>query len=63
MLLPFGDRLLKYFPDPFDLEKIGAVAAKIIAERTKPSDNTKVHVSRLSQVMAENVIDTQHQLK
>ncbi len=50
VLIPFGDRLLKYIPDPFDFEKIGAVAANIIAERTKANDKSKSHVSqRVSQ--------------
>ena len=49
MLLPFGDRLLKYLPDPFHFKKIGAVAANIIADRTKANGNSKVYVSRSSQ--------------
>ena len=45
VLLPFGDRLLKYLKDPFNFEKLGAIAANIIAERTKADGNSKVHVS------------------
>ena len=45
MLLPFGDRLFKYIPDPFDFDKIGSVAANIIAERTKANGNGKGRVS------------------
>ena len=45
VLLPFGDRLLKYLKDPFNFEKLGAIAANIIAERTKAAGNSKVHVS------------------
>ena len=45
VLLPFGNRLLKYFPDPFNFEKIGSVAANIITERTKASGRKEGHVS------------------
>lgn len=45
MLLPLGERLLKFFPDPFDFEKIGSVAANIIAERTKANGSSKGDVS------------------
>lgn len=44
-MLPLGDRLLKFFPDPFDFEKIGSVAANIIAERTQANGSSKGHVS------------------
>ena len=47
VLLPFGDHLLKFFPDPFDFDKIGSVAANIIAERTKANGSSKGHVSFL----------------
>ena len=47
MLLPFGDYLLKFFPDPFDFDKIGSVAANIIAERTKANGSSNGHVSFL----------------
>ena len=45
VLLPFGDRLFKYLPDPLDFDKIGSVAADIIAERTKENGNRKDQVS------------------
>lgn len=47
VLLPFGDRLLKYLPDPFDFDKIGSVAANIIAERTKENSNSEAQVRNL----------------
>ena len=37
--------MLKYIPDPFDFDKIGSVAANIIAERTKANGKGKAHVS------------------
>ena len=49
MLLPFANRLLKYFPDMFNFEKIGKVASNIIAERTKLNGHSKNHVSVFSQ--------------
>ena len=45
MLLPFGEHILRLLPDPFDFEKIGDVAANIIAERTKENGNNKKGVS------------------
>ncbi|KAJ7391625.1 Thromboxane-A synthase [Desmophyllum pertusum] len=45
LLLPFGKHIVKYLPDPLDFDKIGSVAAKIIAERTKASGNNKVQVT------------------
>ena len=53
MLLPFGDRLLKYFPDPFDFEKIGAVAAKIITNRTKVNGHSKGQRKDMLQLMLD----------
>ena len=53
MLLPFGDRLLKYFPDPFDFEKIGAVATKIIADRTKVNGHSKGQRKDMLQLMLD----------
>ncbi|XP_020604908.1 cytochrome P450 3A8-like [Orbicella faveolata] len=53
LLLPFGDRLLKYFPDPFDFEKIGAVAAKIIADRTKVNGHSKGQRKDMLQLMLD----------
>ncbi|KAL9984595.1 hypothetical protein ACROYT_G006906 [Oculina patagonica] len=53
MLLPFGDRLLKYLPDPFNLEKIGAVAANIITERTKANGDSKAHRKDMLQLMLD----------
>ena len=53
MLLPYGDRLLKYFPDPFDFEKIGAVAAKIIADRTKVNGHSKGQRKDMLQLMLD----------
>ena len=44
-MLPFGAELFKYLPDPFNFDKIGSVAAKIITERTKANDGSKAHVS------------------
>lgn len=43
--MPFGEYILKYIPDPFGWDKIGSVAANIIAERTKANGNSKAHVS------------------
>ena len=45
VLIPFGNRLLKYLPDPFHFEKIGTVAADIIAQRAKASVRREGHVS------------------
>ena len=45
VLLPLGDYLIKLFPDPFDFEKIGSIAANIIAERTKANGSSTGHVS------------------
>lgn len=46
VLVPFGQYVLKYaVPDPFGWDKIGSVAANIIAERTKKNSNSKAHVS------------------
>ncbi|XP_022779926.1 uncharacterized protein LOC111321343 [Stylophora pistillata] len=47
LLMPFGDRLLKYFPDPLDFNKIGSVAASIIAERTKGKSNVRKDLLQL----------------
>lgn len=44
-MLPFGAELFKYIPDPFNFDKIGAVTAKIIAERTKARGVSKEQVS------------------
>ena len=43
--MPFGQYILRYLPDPFGWDKIGSVAANIIAERTKANGNSKAHVS------------------
>ncbi|KAL9984597.1 hypothetical protein ACROYT_G006909 [Oculina patagonica] len=53
LLIPFGDRLLKYLPDPFNFEKIGAVAANIIAERTKADGNSKAYRKDMLQLMLD----------
>ena len=45
VLLPFGEHILKYLPDPFNMDAIGTVAANIIAERTKANGHSKAHVS------------------
>jgi len=45
VLLPFGEHILRYLPDPFNMEKIGTLAANIIAERTKANGHSKAHVS------------------
>lgn len=45
VLLPFGHHLLKFFPDPFEFNKIGTVAANIIAERTEANGSSEVQVS------------------
>ncbi|KAJ7391628.1 Thromboxane-A synthase [Desmophyllum pertusum] len=42
-LLPFGEHIMKYLPDPFNFDKICSIAANIITERTKANDNSKVH--------------------
>ena len=44
-MLPFKAELFKYLPDPFDFDKIGSVAKKIIAERTKANGGSKAGVS------------------
>ncbi|KAJ7391626.1 Thromboxane-A synthase [Desmophyllum pertusum] len=53
VLLPFGKHIVKYLPDPLDFDKIGSVAAKIIAERTKASGNNKVQRKDLLQLMLD----------
>ena len=45
VLVPFGQYILKCIPDPFGWDKVGSVAANIIAERTKANGNSKAHVS------------------
>ena len=44
-MLPFGAELFKYLPDPFDFDKIGFVAKRIITERTKANGGNQAHVS------------------
>lgn len=58
LLLPFGDHLLKFFPDPFDFDKIGSVAANIIAERTKANGSSEGHRKDMLQLMLDAKSDT-----
>ena len=45
VLLPFGEHILNNLQDPFDFEKILAISADIIAERTAAKDSNDVPVS------------------
>jgi len=53
MLLPFGEHILKYLPDPFNMDAIGTVAANIIAERTKANGHSKAHRKDMLQLMLD----------
>ncbi|XP_015764480.1 PREDICTED: cytochrome P450 3A29-like [Acropora digitifera] len=53
LLLPFANRLLKYFPDMFNFEKIGKVASNIIAERTKLNGHSKNYRKDMLQLMLD----------
>ena len=45
VLLPFGEHFMKFIPDPFDWDKLGSIAANIIAERSNANGNSKAQVS------------------
>ncbi|XP_067037448.1 cytochrome P450 3A8-like [Acropora muricata] len=53
LLLPFANRLLKYFPDMFNFERIGKVACNIIAERTKLNGHSKNDRKDMLQLMLD----------
>ncbi|KAL9984592.1 hypothetical protein ACROYT_G006904 [Oculina patagonica] len=52
-LLPFGELLLQYVPDPFDWDKLGSIAANIIAERSKANGNKKAQRKDMLQLMLD----------
>jgi len=53
-LVPFGQYVLKYaVPDPFGWDKIGSIAANIIAERTKKNGNSRAHRKDMLQLMLD----------
>lgn len=53
LLFPFASRLLKYFPDALNLDRIGKVASDIIAERTKLNGHSKSHRKDMLQLMLD----------
>jgi len=59
LLLPFGDRLSQYLPDPFHFEEIGSVAANIIAERTKANGHSKTRQKDMLQLMLDAKEETE----
>nr|XP_058970346.1 cytochrome P450 3A7-like [Pocillopora verrucosa] len=52
-LLPFGEHILNNLQDPFDFEKILAISADIIAERTAAKDSNDVPRKDLLQLMLD----------
>lgn len=53
LLLPFGDWLSKFVPDPFDFEKVWSLAENILAERTKANGTSKPHREDMLQLMLD----------
>ncbi|XP_020604862.1 cytochrome P450 3A7-like isoform X2 [Orbicella faveolata] len=52
-LVPFGEYILKYIPDPFGWDKIGSIAANIIEERQKANGKSKAHRKDMLQLMLD----------
>jgi len=59
LMLPFGAELFKYIRDPFNFDKIGSVAAKIIAERTKARGGSKAQRKDMLQLMLDAKEETE----